>query len=291
MNTSFIRKVSNKIKRRFMPQIAASESVNIIRTAIYSSKPFAFARFGAVEIKTLLYVMKPSLRFFLRRYVYTNMPRNAGFFPCNDEMLHLYFERMVSDMQQIDYLGCWRPEEIFFRHYLSNAMLLSCFPITTLHPHKLSWTPLLENKKVLVVHPFAETIERQYCNFRDKLHNSDTALPVFAKLETVKAANTIDGDSNKYETWFDALNEMEREIEKKDFDIALIGCGAYGFCLATFVKRLGKQALHLGGDLQLYFGIKGKRWDSKGYYNEYWVRPSDKETPKLSEKVEGGCYW
>ena len=44
---------------------------------------------------------------------------------------------------------------------------------------------------------------------------------------------------------------------KFDFDVALIGCGAYGFPLAAKLKTAGKQAIHLGGVLQALFGIKG----------------------------------
>ena len=98
---------------------------------------------------------------------------------------------------------------------------------------------------------------------------------------------------------------MEDEMDKTDYDICLIGCGAYGFPLAAHAKRKGKKAVHLGGALQLLFGIKGKRWEAKDYatkwhlpqdaysslFNEYWVRPSINETPSTALKVEGGCYW
>lgn len=47
-------------------------------------------------------------------------------------------------------------------------------------------------------------------------------------------------------------------MDKIDYDICLIGCGAYGFPLAAHAKRKGKKAVHLGGALQLLFGIKGK---------------------------------
>jgi glycerol-3-phosphate dehydrogenase len=53
----------------------------------------------------------------------------------------------------------------------------------------------------------------------------------------------------------------KKRSTKKDYDVALIGCGAYGLPLASHVKRKGKQSIHLGGGLQLLFGIKGKRWD------------------------------
>ena len=85
---------------------------------------------------------------------------------------------------------------------------------------------------------------------------------------------------------------------KIDFDIAILGCGAYGMPLAVKLKRAGKQAVHLGGATQLLFGIKGTRWEAKNYptniaklFNEYWVRPSASEKVKGREKVEGGCYW
>ena len=90
---------------------------------------------------------------------------------------------------------------------------------------------------------------------------------------------------------------MCEEISKRDFDVALIGCGCYGLPLAAHVKSLGKSAVHMGGALQLLFGIRGKRWDAagdwveQGLFNEHWVRPSDEETPQKSSGVEGGCYW
>ena len=102
---------------------------------------------------------------------------------------------------------------------------------------------------------------------------------------------------------------MENEIDKIDFDIAIIGCGAYGLPLAAHVKRIGKQAVHMGGGTQLLFGILGKRWteqysgsfhyrpgidislDYHPLFNEYWVFPGQNEKPKGSDKVDNSCYW
>lgn len=89
---------------------------------------------------------------------------------------------------------------------------------------------------------------------------------------------------------------MKKEMEKDEFDIALIGCGAYGFPLSVHAKRLGKVGIHLAGWTQMLFGIYGKRWlvDQPQYakfINENWVRPSLDEVPQNASKVEGGCYW
>ena len=155
------------------------------------------------------------------------------------------------------------------------------------------WAHILEGHKVLVVHPFTDTIKRQYENNREKIFPGTNALPKF-DLKCVKAVQTIaDEKDSRFETWFDALDYMTEEIAKQDFDVCLIGCGAYGFQLASRVKRMGKIAVHMGGSLQTLFGIKGGRWDVQysDMYNEYWVYPSEEETPAGFEKVEGGCYW
>ena len=86
---------------------------------------------------------------------------------------------------------------------------------------------------------------------------------------------------------------MKNDISKIDYDVAIIGAGAYGMFLGAFCKDMGKQALHLGGATQMLFGIKGKRWDGSTLYNEHWIRPSKDETPKGVEQFEHGtfAYW
>ena len=82
-------------------------------------------------------------------------------------------------------------------------------------------------------------------------------MPEF-ELSCVKAVQTIaDEKDDRFKDWFDALNYMYRECMKRDFDIALIGCGAYGMPLAVRLKQAGKQAVHIGGSLQLLSGIIG----------------------------------
>jgi hypothetical protein len=144
------------------------------------------------------------------------------------------------------------------------------------------------------VHPFAESINSQYSK-RDKLFKDDDFLPEF-DLKTIKAVQSIGGaGALGYKTWFDALENMKFQVSEMDFDIALLGCGAYGLPLASYIKDIGKQAIYVGGALQLMFGIVGRRWENsdcvKKYINEYWVRPSEHEKPQGSSKVEDGCYW
>ena len=88
---------------------------------------------------------------------------------------------------------------------------------------------------------------------------------------------------------------MQRRINAADFEVALIGAGAYGLPLAAYCRSLGKQAIQTSGATQILFGIKGRRWDDhpviSKLYNDAWVRPAPSETPKAQNVVEGGSYW
>ena len=89
---------------------------------------------------------------------------------------------------------------------------------------------------------------------------------------------------------------MEEQIDQVDFDVALIGCGAYGMELAAYCKRKGKIAIHMASWVQMLFGIYGNRWlndqpEYRGFINPYWIRPMDSEKPENLDKVEKGAYW
>ena len=138
----------------------------------------------------------------------------------------------------------------------------------------------------------ANTISNQFKN-KDKLF--DDGFWPECKLITYKAIQTIAGEKDtRFQNWFEALKYMITDIQKLNFDIAIIGCGAYGFPLAAAVKRMGKQAIHLGGATQLLFGIRGNRWENselRRFFNEYWVKPGIDEIPSHAGKIENGCYW
>jgi len=177
--------------------------------------------------------------------------------------------------------------------YLKNSVKV---PLKDLEPyyHLNPWSEVLKGKKVLVVHPFSKSIETQYKK-RQFLFSDHRVLPDF-ELITIKAVQSLIGNKPaEFSSWFEALEFMKNQISNTEFDIAIIGCGAYGLPLAAHVKRIGKKAIHLGGQTQVLFGIIGKRWEDRDFFldmfNEHWVRPLPEETPQNHIKVEDGCYW
>lgn len=271
---------------------AASE---FMAERITSGEPFMAARFGSVE----LFAMRTAeFRWRSKEDKVTEqLCTCAGFFPEDKSRLSQFNEVMKDGCEQLDILGVWYQcaEEYFIAKYAKN-IAGTCW-LACLEPWyaKEPWTRALKGKKVLIVHPFEESIKSQLKN-RDKLFVHPDMLPE-CEFKTLKAVQTSGGQKDeRFGDWFEALQYMCGEIDKIDYDIALIGCGAYGFPLAAHCKKTGKQAVHVGGALQLFFGIKGKRWDEmepkiSAMYNEYWNYPLDCETPKNHSAVEGGTYW
>ena len=138
-----------------------------------------------------------------------------------------------------------------------------------------------------------QSIRDQYARRRE-LFADPRVLPDF-ELKTLRAVQSLAGSKTPFADWFEAYDHMCERISTIDFDVAVIGCGAYGFPLAAHVKRLGKHAVHLGGATQYLFGIRAKAADEnpkmRALYTDAWVRPRDDERPENYLAVEQGRYW
>jgi hypothetical protein len=87
------------------------------------------------------------------------------------------------------------------------------------------------------------------------------------------------------------LEDLANRALAEEFDLALIGAGAWSLPLAARIKKSGRAAIHTGGETQLFFGIKGSRWNHENFYNPSWVSVLPEETPAGRHKVDDGCYW
>jgi len=278
--------------------LTTDEAGRLLREWIASGRPFMASRYGSVALETAAAVYRNengkagALDRVIRK---GDIFRNAGFFPEEREQIRDFGGLMMECGKKADMLGVWYipGEEYFAGHFAKDAALA---PLRSYEPWNASepWTSALAGKKVLVIHPFSETIESQYSR-REKLFARDDMLPQF-ELKTVTAVQTIAGNRDeRFGNWFEALEYMYNQAMAQEFDIAILGCGAYGMPLAAMLKDAGKQAIHIGGAAQLLFGIRGKRWDDhpvvSGLYNPFWVRPAQSERPAGLDQVENGCYW
>ncbi len=275
-------------------QITMQKSSGLIFDALKTNQPFAAIRFGAVELSCLNNFEKIRLGFAtsFKESVVVSMKKNAGFFPTSQDNLSYYSKYMFNHLPEADILGISgiHMEHYFYRNFAYNAQPVQNW---ALDPLLGQWSHLLKGRKILVISPFADQIEEQYKKREHLFPNNPGILPQF-ELITIKAVQTIaDQDDSRFGNWFEALDYMKVEILKHDFDVALIGAGAYGTPLCLYVKSLNKQAIQTGGATQLLFGIIGKRWEQREYVkkhiNKDWIRPKDK--PTGYHTVEKGCYW
>lgn len=286
----------DKIYETLAPKAKGVEAdTRAIKALLESDKPCMISRFGSTELQTLCYIKYYPFSLPLKKRTFYNIQYASGFFPVTQKNLKKFYAIYKQDVKDLDLLVSWRIEELLFRGWLRKKDYVRKTTLDKFYLHEHPWTYALKGKKVLVVHPFAETIEEQYSKNRERLFVNKEILPEFASLETIKAVQSVAGNVVDYDSWFEALEWMEKEIDKKDFDVALLGCGAYAMPLAAHIKRNGKKAIHMGGILQFLFGIKGKRYveipETAEYINDYFVFPSATDRPKLADKVEGGCYW
>lgn len=299
-----IRKIeevfNRRIRKKAITEYAGRNTMlpktgnDYIGKMLSKGEPFAASRFGSTELSVILKrEAHKNHRFYKNND--ENLCTLSGFFPNDKILIDKFAEMMLGIVGEIDLLGTWYSslEEFIVAEYMPKTQLTH---LVALEPYSYEnpWSKQLEHKKVLVIHPFEESIIQQYAR-REKLYKNPDILPEF-ELQTIKAVQTIAGaKDDRFTTWFDALEYMKQEIHKRDFDIAIIGCGAYGMPLAVEVKRMGKQAIHMGGATQILFGIKGARWDNNPdiaeMYNDYWIRPNQAEQCKNSSLVENSCYW
>ncbi|MEN9218255.1 MAG: hypothetical protein Q6J33_04515 [Gloeomargarita sp. DG_2_bins_126] len=283
-----------------------------IKKTLESPHPCMICRFGNVELNATLrayhirrasaywgekswnYIRGKILHFWWDKSAQESMRIDAGFFPDTPEYLERFSQKMLEDARLIDILAFWEGKQDSYvrqiQHFLTQAKFIS-FQDLEPYYHEYPWSEALQGKTVLVVHPFVETIQCQYQK-RQRLFQNPRILPEFA-LKTLKSVQSIAGNDCGFADWFAAFDWMCNEISKIEFDVAIIGAGAYGLPLAAHVKRLGKKGIHLGGPTQILFGIKGGRWDEMPFfqqlYNEHWVRPAPQEVPPKIDRVK--AYW
>jgi len=288
---------------------------DILYNVLADGKPVMIARYGSTEMLCMVnylgvlkgahifnYITSKQPEWWWGENIKIQMTQWSGFFPSTNENLTKFSQLMIESSKDLDVLGSWLDHEQYFIGELAIPLVWIIYlePFWAVQP----WTRVLNGKKVLVVHPFASLIKMQYQNKRDLLFINPDILPEF-ELHTIPAVQSLGGANNEFGDWFEALAWMQSEIDKVDFDICLLGCGAYGFPLASYIKLKGKQAVHMGGSLQLLFGIKGKRWTDpqksidtfgkagmyESLFNEHWVFPGDENKPLNADQVEGACYW
>ena len=188
------------------------------------------AKFGTYELRSLIvylyeFKQQPLPTFYemlnsdcltLRlKSCLSTLSFNAGLFPMTEEEAKLLCEEYRASLPQIDILASYQQNE----KIVKKAMKCKYVDLDGFYaPFKFDepWTQWLSNKRVLVIHPFVESIKKQYEENREKLFMNPKVLPKFKELICIKAIQSAAGNSpSSFNNWHEALSYMKKEISER----------------------------------------------------------------------------
>lgn len=302
---------SNRLGKRIAGEIEQNAldvwAINELLTErIWASEPFNLARPGGTESEGIRQLVRyrlaprlPGTRRNYSKWFRQNGPTLSGIIHENQDELDLILLNYLSCIIQADIIGygLFAPGVLDLVRALQNGgkavtEINNLEPFLAMEAGAEPWTQALAGKAVLVIHPFAKSIESQYSK-RNGIETVRDVLPAF-DIQTLCPPDFLDGDTASV-SWQEAMSQLTEVTNRLDFDIAIIGAGSFGLPLSHQIKLQKRKAINLGGSVQLLFGIAGRRWEAmpnfSKFFGEGWVRPLPEETPKNAHLREGGIYW
>ena len=251
----------------------ASQRLNEL---IATGNPLAVGRMGRTEARIV-----GEWRYRKSNYSRKSLKQSheySGIFPVDAATLSRFSEIYWNGIEGLDVLAFWSTE--------FQAKIVNDLKVCPALINRLDLEPFLSGN------PWSSQLKGNF--FREMLFVDSNVLPFF-ELEVIRAPQCLAGQTEDFESWCDAFSWLKTQVEATKFDIAIIGCGAFGLPLATFCKGIDRIGIHMAGATQLLFGIKGKRWlggaEYQSLFNDYWIRPSGSELFPGVSLVDDACYW
>jgi len=285
-----------------------------------SEKPYFLGRIGGTDfdvIKDYLYdleVNKTNLfdKNPLKEEFYINEVSNFnGYFDKSKNRkerkknFHRYINKLIKcyeNMSDYTYCGSYLINQFkdinkmdpnvkhFVQKYLPNKNSCDYTFIEAVRPFLSCFSQFAVNKKVLIVSPFSDVIKKQFERKDKILHNyeyPDFTLLTYTTPVTYNNA-TDDLSYIKTENWLEQCKLMCSEIEKLDFDIALLACASYGMILGNHIyKKMNKKAIYIGGVLNVFFNIYGGRFNTTFFNSIMNLKYQVKFKPPNYDKING----
>ncbi len=131
-----------------------------LNDAIENKRPYLVGRFGAVEARTINCYLKGKK---YPNYLKERLSNCAGVFNHSNKEIDEFAKVYSSSFYNVDILVTWSVKACGWlnRKLCNNAKSINFYAIEPWF-YKNPWTRALENKRVLIIHPFIETMKKQY---------------------------------------------------------------------------------------------------------------------------------
>lgn len=267
-------------------------------SCLQGPSPFFIGRIAGIELQVAYDLHHGNRLSLTARHELEN---NAGIHATSEESLIEYGKQLCKAYDHCTAIAIWETSgPVYAATGRAQDWILQRTRLPTLQARSLepyydseSWMCAMYGKRVLIIHPFYHSITQQIQRLSALFPNR----PWFPSctMDIVVPPVTFAGH-HENKDWQTHLAPCYEAIQQKEFDVALVAAGGYGMILADMIyTRLHRSVIYVGGALQLFFGIIGKRWfDQKeilSLMNDDWIRPLKKDQPIHHTRVEKGCYW
>lgn len=232
--------------------------------------------------------------------------KQTGIFPDNLGFYLSYNDFYINHVRNIDCLGiCYYlpyEYEILKYYKLKNRLIY----FIDQEPDRSSpnnenkcYLRYFRDKKILIICPFAELLRARANGeiFERVWSKTDKKWFYPKSVEALEFPYGFSSETQKsFSNAINLFNHITAELDKRDFEIALIAAAGLAIPLASYVKTKGKIAIDLGGHLQILFGVIGKRWRQweswkMRYFNDWWIDMPPELKPKETDVCDNGAYW
>lgn len=287
--------------------------LSALRTALRERRGFATGKLGNSALVRLNYPIlasrteKPQILKVLEPiYIHHNLNESA-LFPCSVEFYLKYNEFYVEHLRNLDILGVfpdmvekYNPLREFYKLSMPQVSYLDQEPDRSVKSDAANcYLPFFRGRKLLLVTHCGELLKERA--------NKETFEAVWAKtgkewfypasVEALAFPACYGGSGDgRFSDSLEKYEAMAAEMERRDFDIAMIACSGLAIPLASKAKSLGKIGIDLGGHLQVLFGVLGRRWRrdrywQENYINNAWIDMPDEFSPAHRNTGDQGAYW
>jgi hypothetical protein len=234
------------------------------------------------------------------------LENNAGIHTTSTASLRAYAQQLLAAYEACTLIAEWPTTGPVYhltgsgqdhvRRLTPNIPKISALALEPYYvpPTKPTWIDALAHKRILIVHPFVHTFQAQIEHLR-AVHRRPWLEG--CTFQFVRPPVTL-GGQHRDQDWSVALQPtLDALSQVEPFDVALVGAGGYGMLLSHHLYRThpNSSVIYIGGALQLFFGVIGKRWFTQpevmALVTSKWVRPLPADRPVGWERVERGCYW
>lgn len=284
-----------------------SDQHRIASLLVDTQLPHLIGRIAGIELRVAYAVLEKTYRLTDRDLL--ELENNAGIHVTSRESLKEYATRLVHAYEACSMIAEWPQEGEVYQitgegqrfiarrtPSIHKCSALSLEPYY-LPPGEFTWMTALKGKRILVLHPFVHTFQRQI-EYIQQLYPGRSWFEG-CTFQFLRPPVTLAGN-HQHQDWREheerCIQQLREHYAAHPFDVALVGAGGYGMLLShRIIQEFGTHVVYIGGALQLFFGVIGKRWftnrEVMSLMNERWTRPAKEDQPMAYERVERGCYW